>query len=346
MVTRDEKRWAEVRRPVYLDEGEVVLLDQRQLPAREVWNRYTTAAQVAGAIRAMEIRGAPAIGCAAAMGLAAEARGLPDPELDRGLRAACDLLVAARPTAVNLAWAVDRQRRVLQQNPADLRQALAREAEAIQREDLEACRAMGRLGAALIPDGATVLTHCNTGALATGGHGTALGVIRSAVEAKNPVRVLADETRPYLQGARLTAWELQQEGIDVTVICDSAAGALMHTVDCVIVGADRIAQNGDVANKVGTYSLAVLARHHDVPFFVAAPLSTIDLDTPTGEAIPIEERPADEVTHLAGKRLAPEGVPARNIAFDVTPHDLVSALITEAGIARPPDEASIRALFG
>jgi methylthioribose-1-phosphate isomerase len=287
------------------------------------------------------------------MGIAAEARRLPTgaDAFRRGLAEACDRLAAARPTAVNLVWAVERQRKVFSETvddgPDAVRRALEDEAQEIWQEDRAFCLAMGRAGAELIPDGATVLTHCNTGALATGGYGTALGVIRAAAAAGKQIRVLADETRPFFQGARLTAWELSRDGIDVTVICDNMAGALMQagTVDCVVVGSDRIARNGDVANKIGTYSVAVLARHHQIPFYVAVPRSTIDLAVPTGAEIPIEERPAREVTHVGETRLVPDGVPVRNIAFDVTPHSLVTAIITEVGLARPVGEASVRALF-
>jgi len=345
--------WREALSPIYWDEGRVVLLDQRLLPTQEVWNSYETAEQVAEAIREMVIRGAPAIGCAAAMGLAAAVRGLPDDEvaLRQGFERACDCIAAARPTAVNLFWAVERQKKVfaraVDRGAAAVRQALEVEALDLWHEDIDFCRAMGRLGAELIPDGATVLTHCNAGALATGGYGTALGVIRAAVEAGKRIKVLADETRPFLQGARLTAWELHHDSIDVTVICDNMAGALMQqgAIDCVVVGSDRIAANGDVANKIGTYSVAVLADRHGVPFYVAAPRSTIDLEIASGAEIPIEERPPREVTHVGQTRLVPEGVPVRNIAFDVTPHELVTAIITEVGIARPPDGQSVRALF-
>jgi methylthioribose-1-phosphate isomerase len=348
-----KKLWEECLSPLYWDEGKVVMLDQRLLPGREVWHSYSGAEQVSAAIRDMVIRGAPAIGCAAAMGLAAAARSLPaEPEaFRRGLEAAADCLASARPTAVNLFWAIARQRRVAERSLAAgadaARAALEREAIAIWHEDIAACRAMGRLGAALIPDGATVLTHCNAGALATGGYGTALGVIRAAVEAGKRIRVIADETRPYLQGARLTSWELQRDGIEVTLICDNMAGALMQRgeVTCVVVGSDRIARNGDVANKIGTFSVAVLARRHGIPFYVAAPRSTIDLKIAEGSAIPIEERPAREVTHVGEQQLAPQGIRVRNIAFDVTPHELVSAIITEAGIAQPPGPATIQALF-
>jgi len=350
----DKKQlWRQVLSPIYWDDGRVLMLDQRLLPVQEVWNSYETAEQVAEAIQTMVIRGAPAIGCAAAMGVAAAARGLPDDEaaFRAGFERVCDHIAAARPTAVNLSWAVQRQRRVfgdsIARGVAAVRQALEAEALEVWHEDIDFCRAMGRIGGELIPDGATVLTHCNAGALATGGYGTALGVIRGAVEAGKHIRVLADETRPFLQGARLTAWELHHDHIDVTVICDNMAGALMqkHAVDCVVVGSDRIAANGDVANKIGTYSVAVLARRHDVPFYVAAPRSTIDLHIAHGDQIPIEERPAREVTHVGQTQLVPQGVPVRNIAFDVTPHELVTAIITEVGIARPPDESTVRALF-
>jgi methylthioribose-1-phosphate isomerase len=339
--------------PLYWDEGKVVMLDQRLLPTREVWNSYTDAAQVADAIREMVIRGAPAIGCAAAMGVAAGARALPgDPNAFwQGLVAICERMASARPTAVNLSWAVQRQRklaeRTMPQGVSAVRRALEEEAIAIWHEDIACCRAIGKLGAELIPDGATVLTHCNAGALATGGYGTALGVVRGAVEAGKRLRVYADETRPFLQGARLTAWELQHDGIDVTVIPDVMAGALMSKgeVSCVVVGADRIARNGDVANKIGTYSVAVLAARHRVPFYVAAPRSTIDLQITSGAEILIEERPAREVTHVGATQIVPEGVKTRNMAFDVTPAELVAAIITEVGIARPPAEATLRALF-
>jgi len=348
-----KKLWREVLSPIYWDEGKVVMLDQRLLPEQEIWNRYETAEETAEAIREMVIRGAPAIGCAAAMGLAASARRLPD-EVDpftAGFGRDCDTIAASRPTAVNLFWAVERQKqifkRTIDQGVAAVREALEAEALEIWHEDIDFCRAMGKIGAELIPDGATVLTHCNAGALATGGYGTALGVIRGAVEAGKRIKVLADETRPFLQGARLTAWELHHDKIDVTVLCDNMAGALMQrgAVDCVVVGSDRIAANGDVANKIGTYTVAVLAKRHGVPFYVAAPRSTIDREIETGADIPIEERPPREVTHVAETRLVPEGVPVHNIAFDVTPRDLVAAIITEVGIARPPSPETIGALF-
>jgi methylthioribose-1-phosphate isomerase len=311
------------------------LLDQRLLPGTEKWIEYHDAASVAGAIRDMVIRGAPAIGVAAAFGLALAARRGDD------IRVAAEVLRAARPTAVNLGWAVDRMLGVPPQS-------FAEEAEKIHREDVEGNMRMGRFGAELLRDGATVLTHCNAGALATGGYGTALGVIRAAIEGGKRVAVFADETRPYLQGARLTAWELQQDGIDVTLITDNMSGHFFQQgqFDAVVVGADRIAANGDAANKIGTYTLAVLANAHGVPFYIAAPTSTIDVACPDGRAIPIEERSAAEVTEIGGKRIAPEGIAVRHPAFDVTPARLITAIITERGVIRPPFEESIRSIMG
>jgi methylthioribose-1-phosphate isomerase len=328
-------------RPVLYDEASdaVRLLDQRLLPDEETWLALTSADAVADAIRTLAVRGAPAIGVAAAYALACEARrGAAGP----ALADAADRLVRARPTAVNLAWAVERVRRCF----GDGARAVLREAHAIRDEDEDACRRIGALGAALVPQGARILTHCNAGALATAGYGTALGVVRAAVEAGKAVTVLADETRPFLQGARLTAWELHRDGIPVTLLTDGMAGWLMRRgeVACAVVGADRIAANGDVANKIGTYSLAVLAHHHGVPFYVAAPWSTVDLATPTGEAIPIEERESDEVLVLAGRRIAPAGVRARYPAFDVTPAALVTAIVTERGVTRAPHAEGLRAL--
>jgi methylthioribose-1-phosphate isomerase len=301
------------------------LLDQRLLPDKAVYVTCRSAAAVAQAIRDMVVRGAPAIGCAAAFGVV----------LSKGTPAAYEVLAKSRPTAINLFWALERMKKA---------QHLEAEAIAIYEEDLAANHAMGRLGAELIPEGARVMTHCNTGALATAGYGTALGVIRSA-KGKN-ISVIANETRPYLQGARLTAWELVQEGIPCTLITDSMAGHLMSRgeVDVVVVGADRIAANGDVANKIGTYPLAVLAKRHGIPFYVAAPLSSFDPNIPDGSRIPIEERPAAEVTGYRGARWAPEGVAVRNPAFDVTPAELVTGIICEKGIASPPYRESIAAL--
>jgi methylthioribose-1-phosphate isomerase len=333
-------------------DGEVVLIDQRRLPAEQVMIRCRDHSQVASAIRDMAIRGAPAIGVAAALGIALGVRNTPaeGPALRAEFDRICQELAATRPTAVNLFWAITRMRGRFEteqaRGGAALRQALLDEARALQSEDLAACRRMGDIGAELIPSGARLLTHCNAGALATAGYGTALGVIRSAARQGKVKNVFADETRPYLQGARLTAWELAQDGIATTLIADNMAGHLMARgeVDAVIVGADRIAANGDVANKIGTYTVAVLAHENNLPFYVAAPVSTIDLATPSGATIPIEERAAEEVTHHGGRRLAPEGVAVRNPAFDVTPHRYVGAIITEKGIARPPYAESLARL--
>jgi len=302
------------------------LLDQRLLPDQAVYVTCRSAADVAAAIRDMVVRGAPAIGCAAAFGVV----------LSRGSPESFEVLAKSRPTAVNLFWALERMKKA---------QDLEAEAIAIYDEDLAANRAIGRLGAELIRERSRVMTHCNTGALATAGYGTALGVIRAS-KGKN-ISVIANETRPYLQGARLTAWELVQEGIPCTLITDSMAGHLMSKgeVDVVIVGADRVAANGDVANKIGTYPLAVLAKRHGIPFYVAAPLSTFDPKIPDGSHIPIEERPAAEVTGYRGTRWAPEGVSVRNPAFDVTPAELITAIISEKGIASPPYRESIAALM-
>jgi len=328
-------------RPVLYDERRdlVRLLDQRRLPAEETWLELSDADAVADAIRTLAVRGAPAIGVAAAYGLAVEARRGAD---STRLRQASETLARARPTAVNLTWAVRRMSRRLGLGAAEV---LA-EAHAIRDEDEAACRRMGALGAALLPPRATVLTHCNAGALATAGYGTALGVIRAAVEGGNPVTVLAGETRPFFQGARLTAWELQRDGIPVTILTDGMAGWLMSRgeVTCVVVGADRIAASGDVANKIGTYSLAVLARHHGLPFYVAAPWSTVDLATASGADIPIEERASDEVNVIGGVRIAPVGVSARYPAFDVTPAELVTAIVTERGLVRAPHAEGLEAL--
>lgn len=333
-------------RPVFFDGPAVALLDQRLLPARELVLRYDTPEGVAGAIRDMVVRGAPAIGIAAAMGVSLAADRAPDDPtgLAEFVEHACEILKSSRPTAVNLAWAVDRvravARRLAARPAAEVRAALHAEAEAILREDIEMNRAIGRHGAELIPDNAAVMTHCNAGALATGGFGTALGLLRAAREAGRRIRVVACETRPYLQGARLTAWELVREGFDVTLVTDNAAGHLMATgaVQCVVVGADRIAANGDTANKIGTYTHAVLASRHGIPFYVAAPSSTLDPTLRDGTLIPIEERGADEVLFVGGVRVAAEGVRVRNPAFDVTPWTLITAIVTERGVHRPgPD---------
>jgi methylthioribose-1-phosphate isomerase len=309
------------------------LLDQRLLPREEKWIACRTASEVADAIRTMVVRGAPAIGVSAAFGMALAARNGDD------LADAAETLKRARPTAVNLAWAVDRM--------LACSSDLSAEAERILHEDVAANRAMGRHGAMLLGSEATILTHCNAGALATGGYGTALGVIRAAIESGKRIAVFADETRPYLQGARLTAWELQRDGVDVTLITDNMSGHFFQQgkFNAVIVGADRIAANGDTANKIGTYTLAVLAQAHGVPFYVAAPVSTIDRRCPNGAHIPIEERGADEVTEIFGSRVAPEGVQVRHPAFDVTPARFISAIITERGVLRAPYGESIGALF-
>ena len=335
-------------------DGRLELIDQRALPGRVEFVACADAGEVARAIREMVVRGAPAIGCAAAYGVALEAarlRQAPMVDFATGVGQAFDTLAASRPTAVNLFWALARMRAVLDSvtsaGPESVAAALLEEAHAILREDVAANRVMGSHGAKLLADGARVLTHCNAGALATAGHGTALGVIRSAVAAGKRLTVIADETRPFLQGARLTAWELARDGIPVTLITDGMSGHLMSRgeIDAVIVGADRIAANGDVANKIGTYMVAVLARRHRIPFYVAAPLSTIDPQLASGDAIPIEERAASEVRGYAGLDWAPAGVAVRNPAFDVTPAELVTALITEKGVVREPDRAKIAALF-
>jgi len=333
----------------------VVMIDQRKLPSAEVYVTCRTASEVARAIRSMVIRGAPAIGVAAAMGIALgmkRSRATGTKQCAAEFQKTCDLLAATRPTAVNLFWAIDRMKRAFAEaaqaggSVAEIAARLETEARGIHDEDVASCRAMGAHGAALVPDSATILTHCNAGALATAGYGTALGVIRAAVEQGKRVAVLADETRPFLQGARLTAWELVRDGIDTTVITDNMAAAIMgqRQVDLVVVGADRIAANGDVANKIGTYGVAVLAREHGIPFYVAAPISTIDLGTPDGSRIPIEERNAREVTHVGAARLTPDGARIRNPAFDVTPAKYVTAIITERGIARAPFAESLRRL--
>ena len=334
----------------------VVMIDQRKLPAEEVYVRCKTAAEVARAIKTMVIRGAPAIGVAAAMGIALgmrKSRSTGTQKLAAEFYKTCELMASTRPTAVNLFWAIERMKRSFAagaeagESVDQIKDRLDHESEAIHDEDVANCRAMGAFGAEVVPGDARILTHCNAGALATAGYGTALGVIRGAVEAGKRVAVFADETRPFLQGARLTAWELVRDGIQTTVITDNMAGALMFQkkVDLVVVGADRIAANGDTANKIGTYSVAVLAREHQIPFYVAAPLSTIDLETPDGRRIPIEERNAREVTHVGGSQLAPDGALVWNPAFDVTPHHLIAGIITERGILRAPYTQSLRLAF-
>ena len=331
-------------------DGRLELIDQRLLPAKVAFVACDSAREVADAIRDMVVRGAPAIGCAAACGIALEAQRLGNVSavaLEAGMNEAFKVLAASRPTAVNLFWALDRMRSVVGRS-GNLAANLLDEANRIIAEDIAGNRAMGDHGAALLQDGARVFTHCNAGALATAGHGTALGVIRSAVTAGKRVSVIVDETRPFLQGARLTAWELTQDGIPVTLITDNMSGHLMsrREIDAVIVGADRIAANGDVANKIGTYMIAVLARRHGIPFYVAAPLSTIDARLANGDAIPIEERDGIEVRGHGGVQWAPPEVNVRNPAFDVTPAELVTALITEKGVVKKPDAAGIAALLG
>jgi len=330
-----------------LSNDEVLMLDQRLLPAQQVYLRLKTAAEVAAGIRDMVVRGAPAIGVSAAYGMvlaAHQARG----RLQTALDEAAATLTAARPTAVNLRWAVEEMLEFARSlgDTGSAAPALAERARTIHRQDVAANRAMGRLGAERVPEGATILTHCNAGALATGGYGTALGVVRAAHEAGKRIRVLADETRPYLQGARLTSWELQQDGIPVEVIADNAAGSILARggIDLVVVGSDRIAANGDVANKIGTYSVACLARRHGRPFYVAAPWSTVDLRCPQGDQIPIEERDPSEITHVGRQRFVPEGVGARNPAFDVTPAELVTAIFTERGAIEPVGPEAVRKL--
>jgi len=328
----------------------VVMIDQTRLPLEETYVTCRDYREVAGAIRTMVIRGAPAIGVAAAMGVALGVAQAVPHDLDAQFKLICDTLAATRPTAVNLFWAIKRMKRVyagVRGRPLEeIRERLIAEANEVRREDIAINRAIGRNGAPLVPDGKTVLTHCNAGALATAGYGTALGVIRAAVEAGKRIDVFADETRPFLQGARLTVWELQQDGIPTTLITDNMAGHFLKSsrIGCVVVGADRIAANGDVANKVGTYSVAVLARENGVPFYVAAPVSTLDLTLASGDAIPIEQRAASEVTEVFGHPVAPAGTRVENPAFDVTPNRYVSAIITERGVARAPYGESLRRL--
>ena len=325
----------------------VVMIDQTRLPREEQYVTCTDYRQVAEAIRSMVIRGAPAIGVAAAMGIAL---GMQQAESTQQFEEICESLARTRPTAVNLFWAIQRMRRVyaeLQGRPLEeIREGLIAEAQRIRLEDIAINQCIGRNGAPLIPDSKTVLTHCNAGALATAGYGTALGVIRAAVESGKNIDVFAGETRPFLQGARLTVWELQHDNIPATLITDNMAGHFLHSgrIGCVIVGADRVAANGDVANKIGTYSLAVLAKENQVPFYVAAPISTLDLTLASGAEIPIEQRAASEVTHVHGVPVAPEGTTVANPAFDVTPHRYVTAIVTERGVARAPYSESLRKL--
>jgi methylthioribose-1-phosphate isomerase len=344
-------------RTVWWEQGAVCLIDQRRLPLEQVIVRCENVETVASAIKTMQVRGAPAIGCTAAYGMALAALLSPAAnaaDLLEDLVAAKVVLDSQRPTAVNLAWATERVLAKAREigagsgHPRALAGALLDEAHTILAEDLAMCHAIGDHGAALIPDGGRVLTHCNAGGLATAGYGTALAPIRSAFAQGRPIHVWVDETRPFLQGARLTAWELQQAGVPLTLITDNMAGYMMKSgrVDCVIVGADRIVANGDTANKIGTYSLAVLARAHRIPFYVAAPTSTIDLSMDHGDCIPIEERSSDEVTHLAGQLIAPAGVVAAHPAFDVTPAELITAIITERGVVEPPFVPGLRRVKG
>jgi methylthioribose-1-phosphate isomerase len=336
-------------------ENGVRFIDQTKLPTEETYITCQTHEQVADVIRTMVVRGAPAIGVAAAMGIAlgvknsqAESVG----ELERELDGICEIIRKTRPTAVNLFWAIGRMRDKFDSlrgsSIAVIKQGLVEEAQRMHAEDIATNQAMGRHGATLMPSSGGVLTHCNAGALATAGYGTALGVIRAAVEQGKKIHVYADETRPFLQGSRLTAWELMKDGIPTTVISDNMAGAMMRQgkIGAIVVGADRIAANGDVANKIGTYTVAVLAKEHAIPFYVAAPISTIDFECPDGSAIPIEQRNPVEVTHIAGRRMVPEGVAIENPAFDVTPANYVSAIVTERGIARAPYDESLARLAG
>jgi len=331
----------------------VRFIDQTKLPTEETYVTCLTYEQVANAIRTMVVRGAPAIGVAAAMGVALGVRDSQAANyaaLRSDLDRICEIIAATRPTAVNLFWAIRRMKDKFAQLSAQpvthVKKELIAEAQRMLVEDIAANEAMGKHGAMLLPSSGGILTHCNAGALATCGYGTALGVIRAAVESGKKLHVFADETRPFLQGSRLTAWELMKDGIPTTVISDNMAGAMMRDgkIDAVIVGADRIAANGDVANKIGTYTVAVLAREHGIPFYVAAPLSTVDLKTPDGSQIPIEQRSPKELTHLGGRQVTPDGVGVENPAFDVTPHSYVTAIITEDGIAREPYTESLREL--
>ena len=338
------------------EDDAIVMIDQRKLPGQEVYVRCRTAPEVARAIKTMVIRGAPAIGVAAAMGLAIgmrRSKATGTQKYTAEFTKLCQLMAETRPTAVNLFWAIERMKRALSEglfageSTEQLTARLESTARGIHDDDVVSCREMGRHGAALVPDkpgGTRILTHCNAGALATAGYGTALGVIRAAVEQGKQVAVFADETRPFMQGSRLTAWELTRDGIDTTVITESMAGPLMQAgkIDMVVVGADRVAANGDVANKIGTYTVAVMAHEHKIPFYVAAPCSTIDLGTPDGDHIPIEQRGAKELTHLGGTQLAPDAAKVWNPAFDVTPHRYISGIITERGVLRPPYAASLR----
>lgn len=337
-------------RPVYFENEALVLIDQTLLPTEEVLRYYTDYREVGKAIKTMIVRGAPAIGVTAGYGMylaAVEYQTLPYETFKQKMAEAGEFLIDQRPTAVNLAWAVKRMLKIIDDtpitNPPDMLISLRVEAEAICEEDIHMCLLMGAYGAALIHHGDTILTHCNAGSLATADYGTALGVIRTAHEVGKDIQVFADETRPLLQGARLTAYELQKDGIPVTLITDNMAGWMMRQgkIDCVIVGADRIASNGDTANKIGTYSVSVLAKAHGIPFYVAAPTSTIDFSIQTGDEIIIEDRDPDEIAVIKGQRIAPEGVCRVNPAFDVTPHQNITAIITEKGVIYPPFDLSV-----
>ncbi len=343
----------EETRTVYWENGQVCMIDQRILPATFQINRYTTVPEVADAIRTMVVRGAPAIGASAAFGMALAAQNSKATTVDamrQDLKAAGEILGKSRPTAVNLFWGIDRMLKCAQSSDlrtADqMRRAMLDEAQKIADEDIEINKRMGSYGAELVPQEATIIHHCNTGSLATVGWGTALGVVRSAFVQGKKLHVLVDETRPRLQGARLTSWELKNLGVDHTIIADGASGHYMrrHGVDLCVVGADRIASNGDTANKVGTYNLAVLAHENHVPFYVVAPFSTVDLNTAHGDLIEIEERTGDEVVIIQGQRIAPEGVKAGNPAFDVTPNHYITAIVTEYGVIRPPFVVNLRKL--
>lgn len=340
-------------KPVYFADGALKLIDQTLLPTREIIRSYSDYREVARAIKTMVVRGAPAIGVTAAYAIylaAKEFSGLAKDAYLAEMEEACQVLAATRPTAVNLFWAVDRMRRVIKagadSEPVEITVALGLEADAICAEDIAMCRAIGKHGGELLKDGDTVLTHCNAGALATADYGTALGVIRGAIDAGKQISVYADETRPLLQGARLTCYELMADGIDVTLITDNMAGWMMKQgkIDRIVVGADRIASNGDAANKIGTYSLSILAKAHDVPFYIAAPSSTIDFKCESGEAIVIEERRPEEVTTIGGVQIAPTGVKVENPAFDVTPAENITAIITEQGVLTPPYAEAIAGL--
>ncbi|OGL41249.1 MAG: S-methyl-5-thioribose-1-phosphate isomerase [Candidatus Schekmanbacteria bacterium RBG_13_48_7] len=336
-------------------DGKVVMIDQRLLPEEEVYNSYTDYHEVAEAIKSLVVRGAPAIGVAAAMGIALGAQAIQTTDYKifiQKINQVTETIKKTRPTAVNLFWAIERTKALIQslsdRSVPEIKLRLIEESIKIHDEDIEINKKMGRFGAELFKDGDSILTHCNAGALATAGYGTALGVIRAVVEQNKKIHVYVDETRPYLQGARLTAWELMKENIPMTLITDNMSGYFMSKskINRVIVGADRIAANGDVANKIGTYSVAVLAKYHGIPFYVAAPASTFDLNIASGSEIPIEERTSEEITHIYGQSIAPEGVKAAHPAFDVTPYTLISAIITEKGVINSPDTKKIKATLG